>query len=122
LQGVLCLHRKYDNSRNRSLTDISDINVCLEPVGYGWSEVWYFLKDFPGMGAIILLTTEMVCKIISKIHAFPFSFSCNFFLQIWNIEHLGLRELFVFMLEKPGKALLAVDVEESVVDYVFCKL
>ncbi|XP_021963104.1 uncharacterized protein LOC110858594 [Folsomia candida] len=98
VQGCLCLHRKYDVSRNRSLAeDISDIEVCLEPIGYGFQEVWAFLKDFPGMGAVILLTTEM----------------------IWNTEHLGLRELFVFMLEKAGKALLLVETEKDVLDYVF---
>ena len=35
------------------------------------------------------------------------------------MEHLGLRELFVFMLEKPGKDLLQLDIDENFVDYVF---
>lgn len=43
-------------------------------------------------------------------------------MQIWNMEHFGLRELFVFMLEKPGKALLELELDEKIMDYVFRKL
>lgn len=61
LQGGISLHRKYDTSKIRSINeDISNIEVCLEPIGYGIREVWEFFKDFPAMGSIVLLTTEMV--------------------------------------------------------------
>jgi len=61
IEGVLRLHRKYDLSRHRRDADnISDIDICLEPIGFGFFQTFDYYKDLPGLGVCILLTVEMV--------------------------------------------------------------
>lgn len=56
-QGLRRLNNKY-NLRSDS---VSDIDICLEPLGTGACQTFEFFKELPGAAACTLLTVETVC-------------------------------------------------------------
>lgn len=55
-QGLKRLRKKYDLSSD----SVSDLDICLEPLGSGLCQTWEYYKDLPGVGAITILTVELV--------------------------------------------------------------
>ncbi|CAL8141771.1 unnamed protein product [Orchesella dallaii] len=81
-QGLRRLRLKY----NLGSDSVSDIDVCIEPLGGGCCQTWEFYKDLPGAGAITLLTVEL----------------------IWNAVNLCTRPLVLQMF---GSAILKMSLQ-----------
>ncbi|ODM93040.1 hypothetical protein Ocin01_13637 [Orchesella cincta] len=89
-QGLRRLRFKYDLRSD----SVSDIDVCMEPLGSGCCQTWEFYKDLPGAGAVTLLTVELV----------------------WNTVNLCTRPLILQMF---GLTILQLPLEylEEVADF-----
>lgn len=55
-QGLKRLNNKYDTRSD----SVSDLDICLEPLGNGPCQTWEFFKELPGVGAVTALTVELV--------------------------------------------------------------
>jgi len=84
-QGLRRLRFKYDLRSD----SVSDLDVCLEPLGSGCCQTWTFYKDLPGSGAVTLLTVELVWNAVNLCTR-PFVFQM-FGIAIWQmpLQYLG---------------------------------
>lgn len=120
-QGLKRLNNKY-NTRSDS---VSDLDICLEPLGSGPCQTWDFFKELPGVGAVTALTVELVSYMhLSIIHAtYSFSTKRYFFtiVKLWNSVNLIIRPLVVQMF---GLSVLQVPIYliQGITDFLIRKL